>query len=195
VGRGNVVALLQDIYHLPAHLYQRYDLVHARLLAPSVPPRRWPRLLHEMVWACKPGGWVVWSEPELPVCLPVCLPKTPAWNQWLTWCEQSLLVLGGSPAIAPQMETLFRQAGRWRYVLHSQCFVPLSLAAYTPTPLRTDQLARLRGLFRALCPTLLAAEVATPKALDAGIEQVLEELRTRHVQSQWRWHTISGRKA
>ena len=188
--RGNVIAQQADVYQLPASLTGRFDLVHVRFLSPWVTPADWPALLEAMSRVCKPGGWVLWTEPTLPTMRE----QTPAWNQWLIWLEQVLVFSGGGIIPGEQMERVLAQAGPWRRVEQQTRHLPLSTYSRLHCMLTNDEVQRLGEWLHLLLPCLHAANVATPAMLTTGVEQVVQELRMRQVDSLWAWHTISGQR-
>jgi SAM-dependent methyltransferase len=187
-GRGRVTALVGDMFHLPADFSDRYDLVHVRFLAPYVAPLVWSALFEEVVRVCKPGGWVVWSEPALPTKGE----RTPGWNQWLDWIEQAIRNTGGSPHISASMEEVFRQVGSWHGMEVQKTSILLH-SAMGQGYLTIDQTQILHRWLQALHSLLLAARVASPRLLAQGHHQVEEELVSRAVSSHWDWYTLSGR--
>jgi SAM-dependent methyltransferase len=188
--RGNVMTQQADVYQLPASFTERFDLVHVRFLSPWVTPADWPALLEVVSRVCKPGGWVLWTEPTLPTIRA----QTPAWNQWLIWLEQVLVFSGGGIIHQEQMERAFAQAGPWLRVEQHTRHLPLSTFSRLPSMLTDDEVQRLREWLRLLLPCLHAANIATPAMLTKGLEQVVNELRTRQVESLWAWHVISRQK-
>ncbi len=189
-GRGNVQVFLADMYDLPEILHQSYDLVHARFLSPYVPPSNWPTVLDQLVQAARPGGWVVWIEPELPAPMPA----VPAWDQWLSWSEQAVQRLGGSPTISQQMEDVFRCAGTWEHIESNVTTIRLGFSSRVQGRIGDEQMRKLHRQLSALHPLLLAAKVASVQQLDETLSQVLEAFAWRQLQSTWTWHTVYGRK-
>ncbi len=189
-GRGQVVARVGDMFDLPADFSNYYNLVHARFLAPFVAPHVWSTLLGELVRVCKPGGWVVWTEPAVPTKGE----RTPAWNQWLDWVEQAVEYTGGSPSITASMQQVFRQAGSWEEIERQKTSLPLHTTSTTRGYLLADQVRVLHRWLFALRSYLLAGKVVSPLTLDQGLKQGEEEFNRRAVTSQWEWYTLSGRK-
>jgi ubiquinone/menaquinone biosynthesis C-methylase UbiE len=188
--RGQIQVHLADMYHLPETFYQRYDLVQVRFLAPYVSPSNWPTLLDRLVRAIRPGGYMVWIEPELPT--PV--PEVPAWNQWLSWTEQAVEDLGGSPGICSQMGALFNSVGPWEHVESNVTNIPLGFPPLVQGRVNEEQVATLRQLLEALSPMLRITEVASFEQVNSTLWHVLDAFAKRQIQSTWTWHTIYGKK-
>jgi ubiquinone/menaquinone biosynthesis C-methylase UbiE len=190
-GRGHVRLHQEDMLHLPAAFTRRYTLVHARFLAPYVTVSAWPALLNELVRVCQPGGWVVWIEPEMPTNTP----QAPAWNQCLFWIKQAIDGMHGSHGITASMEGLLRRAETWSQVTTQVHTIPLSTFSRLQGRMTTKQMAPLHRPLLALHAFLQTTQVASEQQLTACMDELLEEILMRKVESQWTWHTVSGRKA
>ncbi len=190
--RGHIVVRTEEVGHLPATLKGYYDLVHAHLLSPYVAPTDWSQLVAELVGVCKPGGWIVWDEPDLPARTP----STPAWNRLLSWIEQSIQRQGGSLGISQQMEPLLRRAGASGPISTQVTVLALTTASRRLHGwLPADHVDLLKRLLEALRPPLQAAGIVTDQQLEAGLREVLAELRARAVDSRWNWYRVCGRTA
>jgi Methyltransferase domain len=188
-GRGQVFVSQGDVFHFPANRTERYDLVHARFLAPYISPHDWPALLAGLVHMCKSGGWVVWIEPAFPTKGE----RTPGWNNLLDSIERVVAQLGGSPQIVGSMETLFHQSGSWKVIKTSNVSIPFSTISSASGSLLIEQYRTLRSQFLALRPVMIAGGISTD-TFEHIFQEVLNEFNTRTVASQWMWKAIYGQK-
>jgi hypothetical protein len=189
--RGYLHIAHADLFDLPPQAYERYDLVHARFLSPYVAPAAWPRLLAQLAWATKAGGWVVWTEPALPTPFA----RVPAWQQWLSWIAQMVEQFGGSPAISSQMETLFGNTGSWEQIAYSSTDIPLGFSPYVQGYVPAEQMDLIRSYLSSLSPLIVEAGIATPAQVNMTLSQLLQAFASRQLSSTWRWVTVFGQKA
>ena len=65
----NAHYMVQDMHHLDEKVFQpgMFDLVHLRFLAGEVTPEEFPLLIHALARLCRVGGYLVWTEAELPM--------------------------------------------------------------------------------------------------------------------------------
>lgn len=189
--RNNVHLYSADMFYLPEMLYQRYDLVQVRFLSPYVTPTAWPELLKQLRRAVKPGGWLVWIEPDLPMPLQ----DVPVWNQWLSWIGQAIETLGGSPGISAQMDTLFHNAGHWECIERSVTNIPLGFPSRIQGRVPAEVMSVLKERLIDLHSLLQATGVAPSKQANKTFTDMLDTFAWRRLQSTWTWHTIYGTKS
>lgn len=65
----NIEYMVQDIEPFVGEWLVRaaYHLVHMRFMAGELAPHDFPNLLSSLHWLCKPGGYLLWTEAELPI--------------------------------------------------------------------------------------------------------------------------------
>lgn len=109
-GRSNVSFLQMDA--LQMYLPAEFDLVNARLLSGFMTPSTWPPFLESCYQLMKPGGWMRWTEWDMP------LTTSEAFEVFSRLLAQALKELGRSYSpdgyhvgLTPVMPRLVRQAG------------------------------------------------------------------------------------
>lgn len=68
-GLDNVTVFTHDILQLDDEVFtpDAFDLIHLRFLAREVTPKQFPPLIQALIRICRPGGFIVWTEAELPI--------------------------------------------------------------------------------------------------------------------------------
>lgn len=68
-GLDNVTVFAHDIFQLDDEVFSpgTFDLIHMGFLAREVTPKQFPPLIQSLVRICRPGGFIVWTEAELPI--------------------------------------------------------------------------------------------------------------------------------
>jgi ubiquinone/menaquinone biosynthesis C-methylase UbiE len=188
-GRGQIRAIEGNFFSLPMNRATFYDLVHIRCLSPYISPQQWPRLLAEAGRVCKPGGWMMWSEPALPTSNT----GAGAWLCWLTWIEDAFTHLGMTSQIGSSMERLVRQAETWKLIEVQQMSLPLVPATNRQGSLPMEALQTIAQRLQTLCPILLASGIPL-QMVDEGFRAVLDEFNSRKIISQWSWTVIFAQK-
>lgn len=105
-GLANVEIVQGDARHT-GFPESSFDLVHARTLLINVPQPE--GVVAEMARLARPGGWVVASEPDIP--LTVCYPRLEAWERMAQLFRQSVTSDGADEAIGRRLSELFWEAG------------------------------------------------------------------------------------
>lgn len=105
-GLANVEIVQGDARHT-GFPKSSFDLVHARTLLINVPQPE--GVVAEMARLARPGGWVVASEPDIP--LTVCYPRLEAWERMAQLFRQSVTSDGADEAIGRRLSELFWEAG------------------------------------------------------------------------------------
>jgi ubiquinone/menaquinone biosynthesis C-methylase UbiE len=187
--REQVLISQGNLLNLPAESENRYQLVHMRFLALSLPPFSWSQALAQLYRVCAPGGTVIWLEPSLPTPSDKAL----GWNQWLRWIAQAVATQGGSPSIDQSMDAIFQQAGPWMKLHREIIPVPLLPPTRIQGSLLPDQLQTLSSWIFELRPWLEQSGIPANQ-LAKGLSQVLDELNSRRIISTWPWTVMTGTK-
>lgn len=171
---SNISYMVQDMHHLRGEMFApgSFDLIHMRFLLGDVTVQAFPSLIHSLAHLCRPGGFFVWTEAELPITTsPACQRLSILVLQALQATGRAF-VPGYSLGITPRMGRWLRDAG---FRIAQDRAYALEVSVGTTGHEVFALQAFVSG--NQVLPFLLQAKVTTAEEFEAVFAEAQKEIR------------------
>ncbi len=110
---SNAIFMVRDMHCLEGEhfLPESFDLIHLRFIAGEASPQTLQPLVQELVRLCRPGGFILWTESELPITNSLACEQLKAVVLRALQAAGRAFSPGSCLGITPLMGCLLRDAG------------------------------------------------------------------------------------
>lgn len=173
LGLHNVSFTLMNPFTLQDIPDNAFDLVNARFIVGLIPADEWPKAMREFVRVTRPGGYIQFTETDLPITTgPACAKLEGLISQAYSQERRSFSPEGRLLSVTPVLRQLLRDAG-CQDVRQTPYFANFSAGLEAHDEIMDD----LASAYRLVLPWLVQVGVTTQEEVEQVYQQMLAEMQ------------------
>lgn len=173
-GVKNVLFQLRDVRDLDTFDEESFDFINARLLSVALRRQDWSSLWRQCYDHLRPGGWLRWSEADIPSS------SSAAYDELLALMCKALFQMrhsfsstGYTQGLCPHMVPLLKEAGFAHFDTRAY---PLDASSYTEPEVWQAGIQDIMATIHLLKPLLLRAGVIDEQRYNELLRQIEEDV-------------------